>query len=526
MRLINKQMKPTVRIKRIKGKEYWYEDTPYYDPETKQIRHTSRYLGKNIDGQPVKVRAAMARGSITSVPTTAYTHGPFLPLQAIIRELHLNEYLSSLANERETNAILALSMNRVVRPMAMHLIASWYDETSLSLTTPDLPLSSQQVSELLADLGSSGVPDAFMTALLRDIGTDSTLIYDITSLSSYSRLLPLLEYGYNRDGLDLPQINFSLIVDVQHAIPVMYEFYPGSIVDVVTLKNTVRRLQAHGIRDATLVLDRGFFCQGNLDELVREEVSFVMPASLTLKQVKELLTEAQRDLESPQYLQVFQDDPIFAKPITLMVHDNPVAGFCYYDLKREQTERNLFYIRLHDLRQNLESRRIPRWRRPEEVFRERAGTMANYFSWQVDDDRFQIEIRKNAVSQRVNRMGKQIILTQSALDWQECLMVYRERDIVEKAFRMMKQDLQVLPLNAKKETTMKGFLFVTFIGLILRMQLLKKMKETGLLEDYTVEGLFLELAKIKKIKLANGETIVTELTKKQRTILEKMGLCA
>ena len=54
----------------------------------------------------------------------------------------------------------------------------------------------------------------------------------------------------------------------------------------------------------------------------------------------------------------------------------------------------------------------------------------------------------------------------------------------------------------------------------------KKMKEAGLLEDYTVEGLFLELAKIKKIKLANGETIVTELTKKQRTILEKMGLCA
>jgi len=526
MRLTKKQMKPTVRIKRIKGKEYWYEDTPYYDPATKQIRHTSRYLGKNIDGKPVRVRTELGRGSITSVPMTAYTHGPYLPLQAVIRELHLDEYLSSLTNERETNAILALSMNRVVRPLAMHLIASWYDETSLSLTAPNLPLSSQQVSELLANLGSSGVPDAFMTALLRDIGTDSTLVYDITSLSSYSQLLPLLEYGYNRDGLDLPQINFSLIIDVQRAIPVMYECYPGSIVDVVTLKNTVCRLQAHGIRDVTLVLDRGFFSQGNLVELLREEVSFVLPASRSLKQVKELLTEAQWDLESPQYLQGFQDDPIFVKPITLMVHESPVAGFCYYDLKREQTERNLFYIRLHDLKQDLESRRIPRWRRPHEVFRERAGTMANYYSWQVDDDRFQIEIRKNAVSQRVNRMGKQIILTQSALDWQECLMVYRERDIVEKAFRMMKQDLQVMPLNAQKETTMKGFLFVTFIGLILRMQVVKKMKDAGLLEHYTVEGLFLELAKIKKIKLANGETSVTELTKKQRTILEKMGLCA
>jgi len=31
-------MKPIVQIKKIKGKEYWYEDTPYYDPEKKQIR--------------------------------------------------------------------------------------------------------------------------------------------------------------------------------------------------------------------------------------------------------------------------------------------------------------------------------------------------------------------------------------------------------------------------------------------------------------------------------------------------------
>lgn len=55
---------------------------------------------------------------------------------------------------------------------------------------------------------------------------------------------------------------------------------------------------------------------------------------------------------------------------------------------------------------------------------------------------------------------------------------------------------------------------------------LKRLKEAGLLEVYTVERLFLELAKIKMIKLANGETLVKELSKKQRTILERMGLCA
>lgn len=73
---------------------------------------------------------------------------------------------------------------------------------------------------------------------------------------------------------------------------------------------------------------------------------------------------------------------------------------------------------------------------------------------------------------------------------------------------------------------MKGFLFVTFVSLILRMRLLKLMRETGLMEDYTLEGMLLELAKIKKIRLANGEIMVTELSRRQRTILEKLGLCA
>ncbi len=52
-------MKSTLRIKKINGIEYWYEDIPYYDTEKKQIRHRSKYLGKNVNGKPVRVRDAV-----------------------------------------------------------------------------------------------------------------------------------------------------------------------------------------------------------------------------------------------------------------------------------------------------------------------------------------------------------------------------------------------------------------------------------------------------------------------------------
>ncbi len=50
------------------------------------------------------------------------------------------------------------------------------------------------------------------------------------------------------------------------------------------------------------------------------------------------------------------------------------------------------------------------------------------------------------------------------------------------------------------------------------------MRDCHLVEKYSAEGMLLE--KIKKIDLTNGETIVSELTRKQKDILDCMGLCA
>jgi transposase len=102
--------------------------------------------------------------------------------------------------------------------------------------------------------------------------------------------------------------------------------------------------------------------------------------------------------------------------------------------------------------------------------------------------------------------------------------MYREKDIAEKAFKAIKNDIQLRPLNVKTTMTLQGLLFACFIALTVRMRLLRIMKEKGLLKKYTLESLFLELEKLKKIELENGELITTEQTKKQREILQTLGL--
>ncbi len=528
-------MKSTLRIKKINGIEYWYEDIPYYDKEKKQIRHRSKYVGRNVKGKPVRVRDALNSSDEnssedillpSSKPINAYNYGEFLPLQKIIDELNIEKYLGDLFNEKDRNMILAMAFNRVIRPTPMYNLKTWYENSALFLQWPELPLKSQNISNLLAKVGDSDIPSLFMGKMLRSLGTKSTLMYDLTSLSSYSQLINLLEYGYNRDDSDLPQLNLSMIVDKEKGIPVMYDIYPGSIVDVTTLKNTIKKIKAYGVENFTLVMDRGFFSKGNIEELLHEKIPFIMPATMTLKSVKELMSSAQKDIENPEYLHKFNKKPIFVKPVTLEQKEFKIDGYCFYDPKRELEEKDTFYSRLYDVKKKLEETTIPGWRNAEEVFKERAREMASFYSWKKIDDHFRINIKKNAVSKRVNRMGKFFLFYYGERDWIECLTVYRERDIVEKGFKVMKNDVQSLPLNTNKDSTTRGFIFVCFIGLIIRTRLLNMMRETKIIEDYTVQSLLLELEKIRKIELQNGKVIVTELTRKQKQIIEKLNLCA
>ena len=527
-------MEPIHRIKTIKGIEYWYEVTPYYDPVSKQTRYkNSKYLGRNVDGKPVRMRSAPAEVTAkvkaekkTVTIHSSYEYGSVLILKHIMQELKLDQYLHGLLNDTETAMVTALAFNRVLRPLAMQHVDTWYAGTALSLDDPKISLSGQRISELLERIGTSNIPQQLMGKLLEGNRTKRTLIYDITSISSYSSLMHLLEYGYNRDGLSLPQINLSLIMDKDLGIPVMYDIYPGSISDVTTLTGTLTKLDAYGVEDYIAIMDRGFFSQNNLIEMLDKKISFIIAATFQLKDLKMLLTETQRDIENVDYLQKFKEHTLYVKPVTFPIGSHVLPGYLYYDPKRERDEKEVLNGRLFDIREELAIIRLKKSQLAHIRFFETAGKLKNFFDWKQVDNRIEATIRQNAVAQRTNLMGKFILFYSGDVDWMTCLSLYRERDEIEKEIEMMKSDLDVLPLNTHSDNTMRGFLFIVFLGLVIRSRLLRMMTDAGLLKRYAVKGMLLELEKFRKISLADGRIMNTEMTKKQRLILEALNLCA
>ncbi len=58
---------------------------------------------------------------------------------------------------------------------------------------------------------------------------------------------------------------------------------------------------------------------------------------------------------------------------------------------------------------------------PGEVFREIARKDARFIEWRTVDGKFEVVLRKNAIAQAVNRLGKFILLYQGQFSWEECL---------------------------------------------------------------------------------------------------------
>jgi len=515
-------MKSFTRIKIIHGREYLYEITPYYDPITKRTKHHSKYLGKNVRGTPVKVRME------TEPNLSVFSYGEYQPLKKIVAELNIENILNEILSSDETNVILALVYNRLINPLAMRQIEHWYEGTILSLETPNLPLSSQSLTESLRKICAREVSLKFLNKFLPPHASQSTLVYDITSITSYSELNTLFEWGYERSATDLPQVNLSVIVNKELGIPVTYDIYPGSLNDVSTLENILNKLNDVGVNSYMLILDRGFCSAHNILKIMKHAKTWIMPARRNLKSYDRIIEETLFTIENPNNSNIIDERVLYVMPVIMIIgHCQKVTSYLYFDRCEAVRESDRLALKLKDLLDNINSTILEKDEQPFEVYEELAGTYAKFFVYKFKDGIFQVTIKRSEVDKAKKSMGKFILMYQGDMTWDQCLIQYKGRDIVEKGFAALKGELEIMPLRLHNEETMRGLLFVCFLSLMIRMRMshiISNHQEMRTKIDITT--IFTELSKLKMIKLLSGELIMSEMTKKQREIFTIFGCSA
>lgn len=103
-------------------------------------------------------------------------------------------------------------------------------------------------------------------------------------------------------------------------------------------------------------------------------------------------------------------------------------------------------------------------------------------------------------------------------------MTYRKRDLVEKSFDDLKNELDMKRLHCHSDQTTEGKMFVAFIALIMRSWIQNKLRDYMNTNSMSFKTILKELRKIKYVVTRDGRKLLSPVTKKQREILNCCNL--
>ena len=177
----------------------------------------------------------------------------------------------------------------------------------------DIP--SQRSSEIFGMVTESLKMDYFKRQAKRH-GVNEYLAFDTTSISSYSQLIKQAKYGKNKEGDSLPQINLALLYGEESRLPVYYRKLAGNISDVKMIENLIKDVDFLNLEKLKLVMDRGFYSEKNINDLMKHHHKFLIGVKTSLTIVSRRLDKIRDDFvtrfnynsETKLYIQSFTEE--------------------------------------------------------------------------------------------------------------------------------------------------------------------------------------------------------------------------
>ena len=257
---------------------YVYRSVGYWDKQKGQARHRRICIGKK-DPETGKIISSKAFRPARGCKD----FGNFHFLSNIAEQTGLLTVLQETFPDNWPE-ILTCAFYEISERKPLYLCAPWSQST---ITPENIVLSSPRISELLQNLGERDKDRfAFFKAWAKKRAEQECIAFDITSISSYSKLNKFLEYGYNRDGEDLPQINMAMLFGENSLLPVFYSIVQGSIRDMTTVGNMIKYAKELEIGKVRFVMDKGFYSEANLKEMAENHLKYAIAVPFTTSLAK------------------------------------------------------------------------------------------------------------------------------------------------------------------------------------------------------------------------------------------------
>ena len=277
------------------------------------------------------------------------------------------------------------------------------------------------------------------------------------------------QYGKSKDHRpDLKQMVVGLALDLD-GWPLCCELWPGNTADVTTLRPVVNRLrQRFRVRRVSMVADRGMISADTIAALESEALDCAYILGARMRSVKEI---SQRVLaDRGRYREVTPKRKSSKDPSPLKVKEVVLGERRYIVCLNEEQRRKDAADRqaiVEHLREQLKrgDKDLIGNKGYRKYLRIGAG---EHFT--IDELKIQEEARYD---------GKWVLQTNLADEPPMIALAYKELWMVEDLFRTMKSILETRPIYHKRDETIRGHVFCSFLALLLRRALEQRLEEKG-----------------------------------------------
>jgi len=352
--------------------------------------------------------------------------------------------------------------------------------------------------------------------------------YDTTTLSSYSETLQQVQFGFNKEHDRLPQLNVALVFGQESNLPFYYRKLAGNIPDAKTVRHLLEELDILGYSKVKLVMDRGFFSEYNINCLYRNHVKFLLSVKMSLAFVRKELDAIYDTFRSFEHYN--ENHELYCRTVRTTwnyTQEHPYKKetvqeshrlyiHYYYNIDKAAEDEKVFDRRLIALKQELESgKRVP----------EHENLYQNYFTIKTTPKRgIQVTVKEENVRNIKRYYGFFALITNETMDAVTALELYRNKDVVEKAFGNLKERLNMRRALVSSEQSLEGKLFVQFVALIYLSYIKKQMQVKGILKEYTLPGLLDKLDVIECFEQPGKSLRVGEMLEKQKQLYRDLGV--
>jgi hypothetical protein len=422
-----------------------------------------------------------------SITTQTRIIGPPLILERLWEECGIKQVLNKLLRERHfqfsvERAVWLTVLHRLVAPGSDRAAERWKQnyvmEGAESLELHHLYRAMAWLGEPLPEAGQPAATP-FVARTTKDLVEEELFSYRRDLFSSLDLVFfdttaiyfegeggqTIGWYGKSKDHRpDRLQMVVGMVLD-DRGNPVCSELWPGNAPDVKSLVPIVERLKSRfPVGEVCIVADRGMISAKTMKDIQSRNWKYILGVRMRSSKVaRQVVARAGR------YQEVFpaSDDP--DDPAPLKVKEVWVEQQRYIvcrneeEARRDRLERETIVASLKDALPQGDKSLV--------------GNKGYRRFLQTSGERFTINEEK--VKEEARYDGKWVLATNTELTAPEIALKYKQLWMIEDIFRSMKSLLETRPIFHKRDETIHGHVFCTFLALVLRKELQDRLERKG-----------------------------------------------